>query len=258
MERSVGRKSRREAEKEDDSPMPSSSSSSYEEGEESGTSEGSEEESPATVKKKKKRARVARPPPAEAKVDRTTLMFYSLSAAAPPGRGAKERLSAGETPASYPVLEKHPHWRRILSAFYKTDAPIKVRDLQFATQEHAYHALTKFAETAPDYARLFAVDSGSVFARDPGLAKMAGGRTGKVRVDKKVVYTRPAGVRANLGPRPEVVYEIMLAKYTQDPLARSILLGTRDAVLTHWTRGKPQVEERELMRVRDELRRQRL
>jgi len=45
----------------------------------------------------------------------------------------------------------------------------------------------------------------------------------------------------------------MKAKYIADDTARKVLLLTRDAILTHSTRGVAQHEEIELMQVRSEL-----
>ena len=194
-------------------------------------------------------------------------MYNSKSAAAKPGCGAKEQLAKGETWRDYPALMQNLQWRKVLSAFYTSpkggplkmalpqelDPEQKVR--QWVSVENYHHAL-KFARHHPDVARLFEADSGSVFATNPLLAKKAGGKKGRVTVDGKTVYQRPSQVK--MDPEFTAKHKTWLlaaqrAKYTQWPEARAVLCGTKKAILTHWTRGKPVVTEHELMQVRAEL-----
>ncbi len=190
------------------------------------------------------------------KSDVSVIMFNSKSKAQKPFRGAQEQLVAGDSVDRYPVLQANPNFRQVLSAFHVTRKPIVHHNgAHYATQEHAYHA-AKFIRLHPDFARLFDVRSGSEFCKDPKLAKMAGGKRGEVRVDKKVVYKRPKAVVLDPQWRPtgEHMVQLIYAKYMADERARDILRGTGGALLTHWTRGKSEaVVEHDLMRVRDML-----
>ena len=193
----------------------------------------------------------------------SVFMFNSKSAAVSPGKGAKETLRAGD---SFPVLAKVPNWRRMLSAFHVTKKPLEFRGMQFATQEHAWHA-AKFLGC--EFHKWFALGHPtSPFCRDPVLAKSAGGKSGKVRAavgqpldgkkaTKRVVFTRPKEFVMDatfLANARAIRLEIMRAKVKADPDVAEVLMGTGNAVLTHWTRGSaPPVVEEELMRVRDEL-----
>ena len=184
------------------------------------------------------------------------IMFNSKSAAAPPCKGRQEHLAPGDSPEKYPILLKNRDFRKILSAFYTPAKPIELGGRLFATAEHIHH-WQKFQRLNPKFAVLFEYGSGSVFARNPVLAKAAGGKRGVVKVDKKVVYKRPSDVK--LDPQwqsnaSQLKQQYLDVKFEQDPLSRSILLATRNARLVHWTRGmKTSAVETEMMRVRAKL-----
>jgi predicted NAD-dependent protein-ADP-ribosyltransferase YbiA (DUF1768 family) len=192
----------------------------------------------------------------ERKESRSVLMFNSKSKAVKPFSGAQETLALGDSLDNYSLLCAHTGFRKVLSAFHVTAAPLSFHgDRLYATQEHAYHA-QKFIRLHPEFARLFDLRSGSVFCTNPVLAKMAGGKSGKVRVEKKVVYQRPKNVAMDpeFSSTGEVMVKIFTAKYRADAAARAILLGTGNAILTHWTRGKSAaIVEHDLMRVREIL-----
>ena len=197
-------------------------------------------------------------------------MFYSGSAQAKPGHGAKECLAPGDSSKNYPDLRKRPNWRKSLSAMHHEpgqpalrvtwpkDLDPLGRERQYATKEHAYHA-AKFLGRDEKVARQFEADSGSVIAVDPFRAKSYGGKKGTVKdkETKLVLLQRPKHVTMNpkfVTEKDQWLVTVDMAKFTQWPEARAVLLGTGNAELTHWTRGKPQVVETGLMQVRDALR----
>ena len=93
-----------------------------------------------------------------------------------------------------------------------------------------------------------------MFARDPLRAKCAGGKTGMVKEKKDgkkvVIYQRPKSVTSDMNGPSEWRVRMLTAKFSQDELAKRVLLATGRAQLTHWTRGKPVVVEHDLMKVR--------
>lgn len=199
----------------------------------------------------------------------TVLMFNSKSADAAPGQGAKETLAPTD---DFAALRKIKNWRKVpaaivllligvwqvLSAFYVTKEPFRFRGRLYSSYEAAHHA-HKFLETAPHVARLFEADSGSVFCNVPLWCKMAGGKKGVVtekRDGKRVtVYRRPSDCKANLVLDSQTRFDMLMAKFSSDQLAKQVLLATEQAQLTHWTRGMTTVHvDVEMMRVRQVLR----
>lgn len=158
---------------------------------------------------------------------RDRLFFYSKSASKPPpGKGVNEHVADARAYAALP-----PDWRRMLSNFWPCE--LRLDGLTFASVEHYYHHC-KYARTAPDFARRFAIESGSAFCRDPARAKTAGGKTGGAfrpagtPVDADFMASKPAQAAA--------FRRAMAVKFALPPL-RDVLLATRDAELWHGTRG---------------------
>jgi hypothetical protein len=128
--------------------------------------------------------------------------FYSSSASAPPpGKGK------GETgdPSKYAALQKHEGWRRILSSSSPT--PFVWKGVQWKTAEHAYrawHLETKNPEVFLSYSQ------GDI-------------------------------PKASPVPNEAVLQNILYEKFTQNPIAKEVLLLTGDAQLwsaipkAHWT-----------------------
>ena len=187
--------------------------------------------------------------------------FYSKSSAAPPpGQGAKEKYNAAAQ-REYPGLKKD--WRKRLSNFHVPEVPFMWDGCLWASVEHAYQA-HKFWKNNRDFALRFShISCGLSVVRtritpltSPALAKAMGGKSGKYRGD----LVRPVEVKIDhdfftTDRHKDVMFQAMLAKFTQDPESRETLLATGDAVLTHIvSRSSTPVVFENLMRVRSMLR----
>jgi len=196
----------------------------------------------------------------------TIFRFYSKSIGKPlPGKGAGESIGPEGTDA-YKELAKIPEWRKKLSNFWM--AEFVLDNHRWASVEHYYQA-SKFKRNNKQFYIKFSLDSpDSDIAKDPLLAKAAGGKSGMTTrlVDgvKKKVLVRPKNVTIDPDffeksqgmkyKRGEMEMEsAMRAKFTQNADLKELLLATKKAKLEHITRGKPAIVFNDLMRVRREL-----
>lgn len=179
------------------------------------------------------------------------LFYFSGSKDAPlPGHGSGETIPPGKD-KDFSDLARIIGWRKMLSNFYI--APFELHGLRWNSVEHYYQG-SKFKRNNPKFFRMFAVDSDSEISEDPLLAKSAGGKSGK----SKGKLLRPRNVTID----PEFfeekgcdvsMYQAMYAKFSQNPELKKVLLATKDATLTHGTRGVPTKPVYTLMKVRERL-----
>ena len=185
--------------------------------------------------------------------DNTTVFrFYHKSADKPlPGKGQGELLGP-EGRDAYSDLAKIPEWRRKLSNFWLAD--FKLDGHKWASVEHYYQG-AKFKKNNKDFYIKFSLDSSdSSIAKDPALAKAAGGKSGKFKGEQ----IRPKNVVLDpdffTNARAELEMETaMRAKFTQHPDLKTLLQLTKKAKLEHVKSGRPPEVYNNLMRVRREL-----
>ena len=180
--------------------------------------------------------------------------FYSKSSDKPyPGKGAGEKIPEKDV-KDFTALSEIKGWRKMLSNFFVS--PFELDGRQWNSVEHYYQA-AKFKKTNPEFYASFSLDKPSNLSKDPRLAKAAGGKSGKTKIDGKVVELRPKGIEADLdffGKRKnEEMMRAQFAKFSQNPALKDMLLKTRNAKLTHHVRGSPPVVFTELMKVRKKL-----
>ncbi len=180
----------------------------------------------------------------------TVFQFYSRSRDKPPGRGAGEKIDPADS-MKYAELAAIPAWRRTLSNFAAT--PFELDGHKWGSVE-AFYQGSKFKEGNHDFYLKFSLDSGSEIAKDPALAKAAGGKTGKF----KGRQVRPPTVKIDADfftadKAKKAMYRAQEAKYTQNAAARAVLLATRDAKLQHYSRGQAPIVFYETMMVRQKL-----
>ena len=180
--------------------------------------------------------------------------FYSKSSDKPyPGKGAGEKIPEKDI-KKFTALSEIKGWRKMLSNFFVS--PFELDGRQWNSVEHYYQA-SKFKKTNPDFYASFSLDKPSNLSKDPRLAKAAGGKSGKTKIDGKVVELRPKGIEADLdffGKRKnEEMMRAQFAKFNQNPVLKDMLHKTLDAKLTHHVRGSPPVVFTELMKVRKKL-----
>lgn len=185
--------------------------------------------------------------------DESVFIFYSKSRDVPPGKGGnkhkdiEKRWSEKAKLSDFKELGKIPNWRKVLSNMWFTEdkALFKLDGYEWASVEHWFHA-NKFkwndSEEYKSFYEKFTYNSGSLISKDPKMALLAGGRSGKI---KGKLY-RPLTIV--LDPEWEVNKSMIMmrgqeAKYKQDELSRRVLLATKDAKLIHLMtrRGKPSI-----------------
>lgn len=194
---------------------------------------------------------------------RDKFVFYSKSADKKPGFGTGEEKN---TNTDYSELAKIKDWRKVLSNFYVS--PFILDDNSWNSVEHFFHAVKFRNKKNPsknyDYYKTFTLDNDSPWSIDPLLAKQAGkaGRvsdiTGKV-FDKKIGDVKvPKDVKMredfySKGISSKLQKLAFLAKFTQNPELKKVLLSTKDAELWHFTGrgGKGNILMEELMITRD-------
>lgn len=191
--------------------------------------------------------------------------FYSKSADKKPGKGTNEYV---KNPNDYKELETIPEWRKCLSNFYIS--PFELDDEIWNSVEHYFHAV-KFRNGKKqgknyDFYKTFALNSDSPWCLDPVNAKQAG-KAGRISETTGKVYDKKIGtekVPKDVGMREDFYRNSIdkklqklafLAKFTQNPELKRILLATNDAELWHYVgRGAPNQLWEGLMIVRNCIR----
>lgn len=195
-------------------------------------------------------------------------VFFSGSSDKKPGFGTGESKNKDD---NYSDLEKIKDWRKKLSNFYISKFIID--DNEWNSVEHFFHALkfrnNKISSKNYNFYKTFVLNSGSPWCEDPLKAKQAGkaGRvsaiTGKVFDKKLGDFKIPKDVKMRddfySNNIPSKLQKIaFLAKFTQNPDLKKVLLSTKDAELWHYTGtrggGKGNILMQDLMIVRECIR----
>lgn len=177
--------------------------------------------------------------------------FYSKSRDLEPGKGSGEKIPDDKIP-EYEELSKIKNWRKMLSNFYESEFTLD--DKRWLSVEHYYQG-AKFKKENPDFYEQFSLDSDSDISKDPNLAKSAGGKSGK----SKGKLIRPSNIKIDkdffLDNRSsDEMKRAQREKYKQNEELKRMLLLTKDAKLTHFSRGSPPIVFNETMELRKEFR----
>ena len=184
--------------------------------------------------------------------DNIVLQFYSRSSDAVPGKGSGEKMPISKQD-EFKELAQIDNWRKMLSNF--AIARFECDGKEWLTVEHFYQG-SKFKNTNSEngFYDQFSLDSQSEISKNPGMAKCAGGKTGKCK--GKIV--RPKNVVMDVDfmgdRRDETMEKAMYCKFTQNPEFKTMLLATKNAKLVHFVRASPVDVFYDLMRVRKRIR----
>jgi hypothetical protein len=180
-------------------------------------------------------------------------MFYSKSADKPPGYGSGEKMVESKK-QEYSQLGQIKDWRKMLSNFWIAEFDLDGH--RWSSVEHYYQG-SKFKKENPEYYLQFSLDSGSELSKDAGMAKGAGGKTGKV--DGKIFRPKNVKIDADFftnGHDNKEMYDAQFAKFTQNVDLLRVLLLTKDAKLMHFSRGSPPVFFENLVNIRNVLKKE--
>ena len=196
--------------------------------------------------------------------DNIVFQFYSKSADKKPGKNKpSEKMEPGRE-KDFIELSEIKDWRKVLSNFYV--GKFELDGYEWNSVEHYYHA-NKFKKNNFRFYEAFSLmykpqqDDPEWFQRipknlnmEPAVAKALGGKTGKY----KGVQIRPKDLKADDDffdgdNHKNVLLLGQRAKYNQVPIAKKVLLATKDAKLQHFSRGCAPIVFYDTMQIREEM-----
>ena len=166
------------------------------------------------------------------------LFYYSKSADKPAGKGTNEIAVDNNI---YKELNKIKDWRKILSNFYISE--FTYDNNIYNSVEHAFQA-KKIELVNKDKAYLFCKNSGHIIGSGDGLI---------ARKNRKLVILNNEYLKKWNNIKHKVMEDILLAKFTQVPIAKQVLLLTKNAILLHGSKGIPITRQYDLENVRNKI-----
>jgi predicted NAD-dependent protein-ADP-ribosyltransferase YbiA (DUF1768 family) len=166
------------------------------------------------------------------------LFYYSKSANKTAGKGVNEYVLNYQI---YEELNKIKDWRQILSNFYCHN--FMYEDKTYNSVEHAFQS-KKIEIVDKEKAYWFCKNSGHIIGISDGLI---------ARKNRKLIILKPKDLNKWNDIKYEILYEILLSKFSQIPICNQVLLLTHNAVLLHGARGIPICRQFILEKVRNTL-----
>ena len=166
----------------------------------------------------------------------------------PPGYGPAECIPA-DMATLFSDLAAEPAWRALLSDDGRT--PFLLHGHRWNSVQHALQA-AKFRTTSPEFYLAFTAESGTDISVCPLVARAAGNMAKRVVV--KGVPVRPLHVKADPDFQPRPFLRLALQeKFKQHNHLRLLLLATKRAKLTQYTRAHTPIPLEDLMMLREHL-----
>ena len=141
----------------------------------------------------------------------------------------------------YNELNKIKDWRKILSNFYVSE--FTYDNKIYNSVEHAFQA-KKIELVNKDKAYWFCKNSNHMIGSGDGLI---------ARKNRKLVILNNEDLEKWNNIKHKVMEDILLAKFTQIPIAKQVLLLTQTAILLHGTKGIPITRQYDLENVRNKI-----
>lgn len=170
-----------------------------------------------------------------------TLFFHYKSADKPAGKGVNESLDKDIDKDKYSELNKIKDWRKILSNL--SDSPFLYDGYHYRTVEHAFQS-QKIKLVDHEKALLFTTEANHSIGNGDGF---------EARRNRKLIVLNNVQLQLWDSKKHEVMKSILHCKFSQNELPRKVLLSTKDAILTHGTRGIPNSRQYDLENVRSLL-----
>jgi predicted NAD-dependent protein-ADP-ribosyltransferase YbiA (DUF1768 family) len=166
------------------------------------------------------------------------LFYYSKSANKTAGKGVNEYVLNYKI---YEEINKIKDWRKILSNFYYHE--FVYQDKTYNSVEHAFQA-KKIEIVDKEKAYWFCKNSGNIIGISDGLI---------ARKNRKIIILKTQDLLKWNYIKDEILYDILLSKFSQIPICKQVLLLTNDAILLHGTRGIPVSRQFILEKVRNKF-----
>ena len=166
------------------------------------------------------------------------LYFFSGSADKPVGKGVNEYV---ENPQKYVKLNQISNWRRKLSNFWV--ATFECNGRRWNTVEHMFQAY-KFNDVDPDLMFSFSIDSGSELSQSNGDVARSMRKRIKLNNEQLDQWNKI---------KDDILYQALIAKFSQHPELARILILTGDAELWHGAPRVPKKRQYILEAVRTQL-----
>uniref|UniRef100_A0A6C0H647 NADAR domain-containing protein n=1 Tax=viral metagenome TaxID=1070528 RepID=A0A6C0H647_9ZZZZ len=163
-----------------------------------------------------------------------------------PGKAPGENIP-NQSVIEYSFLNKIPKWRKKLCNNYISIIEIDHR--HWASVEH-YLQANKFKNTCPEFYESFAIESKSLLSQNPEMAKSSGSSSGKYLGN--IVRPKHCSIDPLYNP-DKFIDKALLAKFTQHPDLKRILLETKNAKLMNYKRGKEPILAENLMIIRKKI-----
>ena len=176
----------------------------------------------------------------------TVFVINENSANHLPGHGNGEQIPP-QLISEYSDLSADAKWRNKLANEWIQ--PFELDGHHWGSAEHYYQG-SKFKQKNPVFYIQFAMDSGLDIAKNIEMAKSVGRKTGKY---KGVQYREPDVVRDPGFNREHAMHTALMAKFTQHPELKDLLLNTKQAKIMIHRKGMPSTPATALMKVRKHL-----